>query len=186
MDEKTHPSAGLHPEGQKQASAAVCRAYQGLADTVQHRHGEIDRFHDLIARYGLNLLEQPTAYVLVAVKHANYRAFRQNERFHFQDPSCYAGDHANHVELSFDPLEMMVRSETTRELLAAFQSLEARDIHLLWWSAHGATADEIRVMWDDRQFLPAAPNDAYLRKRRERARSEMRRRLTRGADRAAG
>jgi hypothetical protein len=137
------------------------------------RATDLDALHEIIAARGPSILDRGFPYLLVAARNRARSRHRQETRRSDASPE----DSANRSR--WDPFEQLSGRETLRRLLDCLAELADEDALILWRHAQGWSDDEILEEWKALGFEPREPSAALLRKRRERARNELARRLGR-------
>jgi hypothetical protein len=156
----------------KREREAMYRALTGVTD--------LDALHELVAAKGVEVLDFPFPYLVVAVRNRRRDQLRRDARttHHEQDLSD--------VDISlpaprslWDPLEQVMASDELRRTLEALASMDDRDVLVVWSSAQGLSDEEIASEWDSLGLSPSHPTPTAIRKRRGRAREELRRKARR-------
>jgi hypothetical protein len=162
--------AGVHA-GSRNLSGRQA-LYVALSQAV-----DLDGLHDLIATKGMEILELPFPYLVVAARNRVRDRLRRQAR---EDPSASANTpDAAASPILWDPLELVMANDELRRTLEALAAMDDRDVLVVWLSAQGSSDEEIVAEWDSLGFAPSHPTLAAVRKRRERARAELRRRVDR-------
>jgi len=138
------------------------------------RVSDIDGLHDLIAAKGVEILELPFPYLVVAARN---RARDQVKR-HLRETSV-SFDDVPDLPASpslWDPVELVATSDELGRTLKALADMDDRDVLVIWLAAQGKTSEEIVATWDELGFTPRHPEVAAIRQRRKRARAALKRR----------
>ena len=152
-----------------------------LSDQQRKRYAELlrvsdpDALHDLLVRHGPGILDRDLPYLVVAARNQQRSTLRRGAASH-EVPSPDIRDDQAERSL-WDPLARVVADEALNDLLTALGDLDSRDLLVLWSHAAGRSDAEIAAQWDDLQFDPPRPSIESIRKRRQRARTRLRKRL---------
>lgn len=135
---------------------------------------DLDALHDLVAAKGVEVLDFPFPYVVVAARN---RLRDRIRRAKWEEADLPAEELIPPGPRSvWDPLELVVANDELRRTLHALASMDDRDILVIWSAAKGLSDATIASEWDSLGMRPRNPTPSAIRKRRERARAELRRR----------
>lgn len=151
------------PEGDAGIEETRRRVYERL-----RRVADEDSVHDLVARYGPEILDRDLPFLIVAARNQLRSRMR---RAHSEQLALQVPDAADPRGDAFDVATGQIGVDA---LLSALARLDPRDTLLLWRVAEGVPDQEVADEWDARGLLPSNPSPAALRKRRERARARLR------------
>jgi len=141
------------------------------------RVSDADALHELLLRHGPAILDRELPYLVVAAGNQRRSMARRGAASHeIPSPDIRGDDQPRSI---WDPLASAIAREGFAELLAALGDLDPRDLLVLWSHAAGASDKEIAAQWHDLQFDPPSPSIESIRKRRERARVRLGKRLGR-------
>jgi hypothetical protein len=141
------------------------------------RVSDADALHELLLRHGPAILDRELPYLVVAAGNQRRSMARRGAASHEIPTTDIGADEGAHS--LWDPLASAIAREGFGELLTALGDLDPRDLLVLWSHAAGASDTEIAAQWDELQFNPPSPSIESIRKRRERARVQLRKRLGR-------
>ena len=133
---------------------------------------DADALHDLIVQHGPEILDQPIPYLVTAARHrriSNWRHAGMNSA-----PLGPGVDRPSPRASFWDPAERVAADEELRQVLSALTEMDDRDVLVLWRHVQGASDDQILDEWKSLGFDPSNINIAAIRKRRSRARVELR------------
>lgn len=147
--------------------AGVYRALAAVTD--------LDALHELVAARGVEVLDSPFPYLVVAARNRVRDTLRRQGRAPVVEPRD--SDTPAFSSPVWDPLETAVAHDELRRALDVLASMDDRDVLVVWLSAQNRSDEEIAGIWDELGFQPGGPSLSAIRKRRERARQELRRRL---------
>lgn len=173
--EQTRPSAG--PPGE--SSDAPTSAERGANDREALYRALIeasdpDALHDLIAARGPEILDLPFPYLVVAARNRLRDRRRRQAR---EIPMESVGPQTvSPARSPWDPLELAMARDALRRTLNALAAMDDRDVLVVWLAAQGLSDHEIASAWDSLGLMPRNPTLPAIRKRRERARTLLRRR----------
>jgi hypothetical protein len=139
--------------------------YERVAQT-----GDVDGLHTLIARYGTAILRRGVPYVLIAARNRDRDSIRR-QRARREVPLLPESDGS--TTSLWDPGETISHREDLRAVLDAMATLDPKDAFLIWAAARGDSDSNVSDQWSALGFEPSAPSGAYMRKRRERARAQL-------------
>lgn len=133
-----------------------------------------DDLDALLEREGAALLDRHIPYLVVAARNRRRDVDRRERRRSVLEGVAHQ-DRGLATPSVLDPAEVV---EARAELSAVVEQLGRLDPRYswpLWWHAAGFTDDEIIELWDEAELTPPHPTRETIRKRRERARSMLRR-----------
>lgn len=148
---------------------AMYRALTGVAD--------LDALHELVAAKGVEVLDLPFPYLVVAVRNRRRDQLRRDARKAQNEQELASIDGTLPAPRSlWDPLEQVMANDALRRTLEALAAMDDRDVLVVWSATQGLSDEEIASEWDSLGLSPPNPTPTAIRKRRERARQELRRR----------
>ncbi len=153
----------------KEGDEALYRALTKVSD--------LDALHDLIVAKGAEVLDLPFPYLVVAARNRLRDRLRREARETPVPP--VDTDWTSPTPSLWDPMELVMASDELRRTLEVLASMDDRDVLVVWLAAQGHSDAEIVSAWDGLGLQPRNPTPSAIRKRRERARSELRRRAHR-------
>ncbi|HEX7136043.1 MAG TPA: hypothetical protein VF228_25915 [Iamia sp.] len=135
---------------------------------------DADDLDRLLDQEGAALLDRSVPYLVVAARNrARSAARRDRRRAELEDAAERDPSLARPSPL--DPAELVAARAELDDVVEQLGGLDPRYSWPLWWHAAGYEDDEIIDLWDEAGFEPPHPTRATIRKRRERARSMLRR-----------
>lgn len=152
-----------------------------LSDEQRLRYAQLlevsdpDALHDLLVRHGPEILDRDLPYLVVAARNQRRSSLRRGAPRH-EMPSPDVREIEQERSL-WDPLATVLADERLNELVTALGELDRRDLFVVWGHAAGRNDAEIAAEWDQLQFDPPRPSLGAIRKRRQRARTQLRKRL---------
>lgn len=127
-----------------------------------------DAVHELIVRYGPEILDQDLPYLIIAARHRAISDYRRATR---EIPGDEALEAAPAPASSlWDPLERVSQNEALRKLTLALGALPPVDAMIVWLTACGLTAKEIR---ERLTAVGESMTEVTIRKRLSRARQRL-------------
>ncbi len=145
------------------------------------RRADLDTVHDLIARYGPEVLERGLPYVLVAARNRARDLHRQAARR--QDRTLDGLDPPESLDAEDDARTALRLTGLSSKLIQALGELSEPDAVLLWEGARGSSDSAIALEFVERGWDLTPASRATIRKRRERATARLRQAFrSRGAD----
>jgi DNA-directed RNA polymerase specialized sigma24 family protein len=156
-DKEQDPDEGLDP-------LEIYRALSGIKD--------LDALHDLIASRGLQVLRSPFPYLVVAARRRGIDRWRRTSREDLLAEPDSVGP--SQSSLFADPMELVVANDELARTLRALASMDDRDVLVVWLAALEHSDSEIASIWDELEFAPRHPTLSAIRKRRQRARQDLR------------
>lgn len=135
-------------------------------------HLDMDGLHQLLADRGAALLDKSVPYLLVAARNRVRSTYRRDSRrseleLEAEGPASSA--------YGLDPATVVAQQAELDAVIIALGRLDPAYSWPLWWHAAGYSDDEIIQYWDEAGLEPSNPTAASIRKRRERARQQLRR-----------
>ena len=147
--------------------------YRALA-----RVTDLEALHELVVAKGVEVLDLPFPYLVVAARNRRRDHLRREARTVRNEHDLSAVDETVPAPRSlWDPLEQVMANDELRRTLEALASMDDPDVLVVWSAAQGLSDEEIASEWDSLGFSPAHPTPTTIRKRRERARRELRRKV---------
>jgi hypothetical protein len=137
---------------------------------------DLDAVHELVAKYGTAVLERGVPYVLVAARNR----LRSDARRASATREVAVGNVESAVDPPnplLDPFERVSRRPALRAVLAAMSQMDPADALIVWRTSEGVPDVEIVEEWNELGYEPTHPSAEYIRKRRERARQALRKRV---------
>jgi DNA-directed RNA polymerase specialized sigma24 family protein len=135
-----------------------------------------ERVHDLVARRGPELLNKPIPYLVRSARNLSISEWRKH-----RPPSVPLDESLDNEPIThgapWDPVARVVASDELARVIDALASMDDRDVLVVWRNVQGASDETIQREWDELGLEPREPSLAAIRKRRERARDELRRRV---------
>jgi hypothetical protein len=136
--------------------------------------GDLDALHDVVASKGVEVLDLPFPYLVVAVRNRLRDRIRRGVR---EQAEVLTENSSPPAPRSlWDPTELVMAHDDLRRTLEALAAMDDRDVLVIWLAAKGVSDADIASEWDSIGMKPAHPTTSAIRKRRERARAELRRR----------
>ena len=142
------------------------------------RIADPDALHQVIAAHGPGILDKGLPYILIAARNWQRSAHRRTVA-HPEVPLSDLPAEPSSGSI-WDPFERLAQKQGLRALADALAHLEDEDFLVVWRHAEGESDVAIQQEWDKLGFRPASPSVEYLRKRRQRAREQLRQRLKGG------
>jgi len=136
---------------------------------------DADALHQLLVDKGTDLLDASVPYLVVAARN-RARSTARRERRRADLESAATSQTRPSV---FDPADIVAARQELSAVIVELGRLDPAYSWPLWWHAGGFSDDDIVELWNDAGFEPRNPSPAAIRKRRQRARSDLRSRLTR-------
>jgi hypothetical protein len=133
-----------------------------------------DALHQLIAAHGAEILEKGLPYILIAARNWRRNLHRQAVAHPEVPVGDLPADPASSSRSVWDPYERLAQKEGLRALAHALAQLDEADFLVVWRHAEGEPDTLIQQEWDAVGFEPRRPSVEYLRKRRQRAREQLR------------
>lgn len=155
------------PHGDPNTAEAREKLYRALTSA-----SDMDALHDLVATKGIEVLDHPFPYLVVAARNRLRDRMRRADREMPMASLEFPEDHP--APSLWDPLDVAVGNDQLRKTLEVLASMDDRDVLVVWLAAKGSADEEIVRRWDELGFIPHHPSLAAIRKRRERARAELR------------
>jgi DNA-directed RNA polymerase specialized sigma24 family protein len=135
---------------------------------------DAEALHQLLVEKGPTLLDAAVPYLVVAARNrALSSARRDHRRSQLEEREALSRPSAP----TLDPAELVVARSALTSTIVALGNLKPTYSWPLWWHAAGFDDDEIVSLWDAAGFRPPSPSLATVRKRRERARAQLRKLL---------
>ena len=147
-----------------------------LYSTLLDEGLDAEALHQLLVEKGPALLDSSVPYLVVAARN-RARSTDRRDRRGAELHELHAAEQARQASATLDPADIVVARVELSAAVAALGQLDPRYSWPLWWHAAGFDDEEIRVLWNEAGFKPADPTAASIRKRRERARGQLRRLL---------
>ena len=138
---------------------------------------DLESLHDLIARKGPEVLDLPFPYLVVAARNRLRDSLRRKVH---EVPLGSEEGSVTPAPSVWDPLEVALAKDELRRTLETLARMDDRDVLVVWLAARGVADEKIVAEWDSLGFEPRHPTLSAIRKRRERARAELRRRTAVG------
>jgi len=163
------------PTATDPASATWRSERRALYAILLHEGLEPDNLHQLLVEKGAALLDAAVPYLVVAARNrARSAARRDRRRLELHDRDA---EDVSQRRVPLDPADVVVARAELSAAIEALSQLQPKYSWPLWWHAAGFGDEEICELWNEAGFLPPDPSLAAIRKRRERARTQLRRRL---------
>jgi hypothetical protein len=136
-----------------------------------------EAIHDLIVRRGPAVLRRGIPYLLLAARWRRAETMRTEKRrrdllHRYEEEAVATLPHS-----VWDPYDIVSANEALRRVADALSELSDQDALVVWRNAQGVADHDIAAEWQSLGFQPEAPTVDFIRKRRERAREWLRRRL---------
>ena len=159
------PSRARPGEGYKKTAQTIDRIelYRELS-----RITDLDALHSVIAAQGAEILDKGLPYVLIAAR--NWRRSAHRRSLAHQEIAVTDAPEPASV---WDPFQELAQNESLARLTSALSELADEDVLVVWRHAEGYADSEIQHEWDELGFEPRTPTMEYLRKRRQRAREQL-------------
>lgn len=133
-----------------------------------------DAVHDLLIQYGPEILDKGFPYIIIAARNRQRSAHRVGRR---QRELLEQEWRSETASPRWDAYSRVSHLESFRILLDAMAEMSDEDVLTTWRHAEGYSDKEIQEEWDDLGLDPPRPSLALLRKRRERARAWLQKRV---------
>lgn len=132
-----------------------------------------DALHQLLIERGPELLDASIPYLVVAARNRSISTVRRDHR-RVELEEERSSFEAHSGPLAIDPADAVIAHNELAAVVRALGQMDPKLSWPLWWHAAGYTDQEISELWNDAGFLPRDPSSASVRKRRERARRQLR------------
>jgi hypothetical protein len=152
----------------QRAEEQHARRYRELAN-VRDR----DALHDALV-LDPTLWDKDAPLTVVAARWRSFDAARRRQRR--EEIAARTAPGAD-PDLSLDPLSIVLAREELDGVRDALMGLDPRDRFILWLTGAGYSDEEILAIWQGQDFQPSRPTELWLRKRRQRARAQLKAKL---------
>jgi len=163
-----YSDSGSPQPPQEPANERIEKLYREL----RSRRVDTSGLADLVIRYGSEILEREVPYIVVALRHIDIDARRRELRQLRVADRLESSSAAPFTDA--DPADVVLSRTSFDEAITALRQLDEADAWALWWHAAGFSDQEIAERWRQAGFQPTRPSSELLRKRRQRAREQLR------------
>jgi hypothetical protein len=132
-----------------------------------------DSIHELISRFGLDMLGRDVPYLVAVAKGLD----KSKGRTEYRRRAILEQNTASDMSVA-DPLRSVLGRDSLRRTLEAMIDLSDLDAAMLWWHALGHSDSEIADLSFEFDPGGSRPSESAVRKRRSRLRKALRSRLS--------